>query len=70
MISRHQNYTVPVSEDTIGTYYCHAEVSGYKTVTSRPGADVLMTGIRDFTCITGQYLTGLITAQNYLKLTI
>ena len=49
MISRHQNYTVPVSEDTIGTYYCHAEVSGYKTVTSRPGADVLMTGIRDFT---------------------
>ena len=45
MISERQNLTVPVTEDSIGTYYCHAEVSGYKTITSRPGADVLMTGV-------------------------
>ena len=44
VISNRQNLTVPVSEDSIGTYYCHAEVPGYNTITSRPGADVLMTG--------------------------
>ena len=34
---------MPVTEDSIGTYYCHAEVAGYKTINSRP-AEVLMTG--------------------------
>ena len=36
--------TVPVTENNLGTYYCHAEVSGYQTITSLPGAEVLMTG--------------------------
>ena len=34
---------MPVTEVSIGTYYCHAEVAGYKTINSRP-AEVLMTG--------------------------
>ena len=44
VISNRQNMTVAVTEESVGTYYCHAEVAGYKTITSRPGADVLMTG--------------------------
>jgi hypothetical protein len=44
VISDRQNMTVPVTENNLGTYYCHAEVSGYQTITSLPGAEVLMTG--------------------------
>ena len=44
VISNRQNMTVAVTEESVGTYYCHAEVAGYKTLTSMPGADVLMTG--------------------------
>ena len=44
VISNRQNMTVAVTEESVGTYYCHAEVAGYKTIISRPGADVLMTG--------------------------
>ena len=32
-----------VSDATVGTYFCHAEVDGYAPVTSSP-AEILMTG--------------------------
>merc|ERR1719376_2078437 len=43
IISQTQNLTVSVTDETVGTYFCHAEVSGYAAITSNP-AEVLMTG--------------------------
>ena len=43
MISEDQNLTLSVTEDSVGTYLCHAETDGFQALTSRP-AEVLMTG--------------------------
>ncbi len=35
VVSRDQNLTLPINDETIGKYYCHAETPGYASVTSR-----------------------------------
>ena len=42
-MSHAQNMSVKIEDNSVGTYYCHAETPGYSRITSRP-AEVLMTG--------------------------
>ena len=36
IISQDQNLTLIVTDESVGTYFCHAEVEGYAPVTSNP----------------------------------
>ena len=43
IISQEQNLTVLVTGDSVGAYFCHAEVEGYAPVTTN-AAEIQMTG--------------------------
>ena len=48
IISQDQNLTLIVTDESVGTYFCHAEVEGYAPVTSNP-AEILITGRPEIT---------------------